>query len=307
MTDLILQEAIIIGRVNDIREFDSGNKKVLSLYLGNQGNKQYPNHVYVSLFVNSSNKSLQKVEKGTVVQTIGTVINRNSKSGFKEVVVNPTSLYVVGDTFKVNWGIFPQKTSTVFISAIFPNDKGGYDISGSYDKQNPRISQKDGVPVLSYERDTRSFRVTASESSRAFKSINYTLSKLIDRNIEAQASQDELNQLKKCTAILDLSFVAIKSSKKVVNGVNGWNYYLNQYADNINIINRIGSGATTQSKSSSPRKDNSPAQAEQSSQTFNTPPSNMAPPTFDNDDPGFDMDYHMQNDQNMPADQNVGF
>lgn len=301
----ILKEVTVFGRVQSIRLF--GNQKAIQVYLGNSAKDGEPdNHMNVTVFVSAEHKSLDLIAEDTVIQAVGTVVNRTNKAGFKEVVVNPTSLFPVNSGFAVKWGLYPCKSANVFISGIFLSSNGGYDVSGKYDIQEPKISYEESVPKIEYVKDERPFKVTCSSSSRAKSSIDKAISKLTGHDVQGQASESELKELSKCTAILNISFSTIKSRRSSKNGVNGWDYYLNTYADDLVLINRIGNrSATPQSQRSTTRQSTQPHTYEQPTQE------EMMTPPLETGDPGFDESLDtsvMQREQQaVPADHNASF
>tara|TARA_B100002049_G_scaffold45729_1_gene31858 strand:+ start:30401 stop:31318 length:918 start_codon:yes stop_codon:yes gene_type:complete len=304
--NIILKEVSVIGRVQNIRSF--GNQRAIQVYLGNSAKDDEPdNHMNATVFVSAEHKSLDLIAENTVIQAVGTVVNRTNKAGFKEIVVNPTSLFPVNSGFAVKWGLYPSKSANVFISGIFPNSNGGYDISGKYDIQEPKISYDGSIPKIEYVKDDRPFKTTCSSSSRAKSSIDKAISKLTGRDVQGQASESELKELSKCTAILNISFATIKSRRSSKNDVNGWDYYLNTYADDLMLINRIGNRSETSHRQSSthqqaiqPQNPEQPTQEEM-----------MTPPPLETGDPGFDESFDtsvmQKNQQAMPADFNASF
>ena len=302
----ILKEVTLFGRVQSIRSF--GNQKAIQVYLGNSASDGEPaNHMNATVFVSAEHKSLDSLSENTVIQAIGTVVNRTNKAGFKEVVVNPTSLFPVNSGFTVKWGLHPCKSANVFISGIFLNSNGGYDISGKYDIQEPKISNEGSIPKIEYVKDERPFKVTCSSKSRAKSSIDKAIKNIFGHDVQGQASESQLKELRKCSALLNISFTTIKSRRTSKNGVDGWDYYLNTYADDLILVNRIGNrSANLQNQNSAPREQAQSLAYENSEQE-----TSLTPPPLETRDPGFDESYDspmMPNyQQAIPADSNASF
>lgn len=259
----ILDEATIVGRVEEITKLS--NNTVLKVYLGNlKINDNDPdNHVRVSIFVSSNNKSLERIAQQSVITARGKVSNSVSKNGSREVNMNATSIQPVGGVIKPQWGLFPMKSAPVFISGVFPSSNGdGYDVSAKYDKQAPSINNQGGSPKVEYKSDNRALKFKVKANSRAFKQINSAIKAFTGIELGNQvATQQQLDELKKCTGVLDIKWASVQTK----NGGGKYNTYLNIYADSLMILNRIGDKQQNQSANyqntnqSAPRQQSAPA------------------------------------------------
>jgi len=258
----------IVGQVKKVTP--AGKSTAVSLYLGNLKLNQtdQDNHVYMTAFVNPNNKVLQNINANDVISAKGKLDNRKSKAGFMELVMNANTIQACSSGLSQQWGLYPNKSASIFISGVFTNNAGGYEVSARYDESTPIVNNGS----IEYVKDTRNLKFKISKSNYTFKCINRAIKELTGTDLQnAQATSEQLKVLSKCTALVNFGLVTANTNKKELNGINGTNTYLNMYAENIMFFNKIGTTQQASAPQQQAPQQQAPKQAPASQQQAKTP------------------------------------